>query len=500
MEGAESTPKDSNKVFIHNSQLLHGFYVALHNAEHFYKTATSLYNQKDYQSSIPLATISIEEALKGYEMLIKFRKNLDITEEDWQNLTNHKHKLTNVFKFAADVMKKEHKPEDLDAAKKEFEKRGVRIPDGADKELSRNLEKRAFVYSHFQMLREGCFYADWDKSKGIFTYFDELTPGVQEALSFYILMEAESTINSFKASMETYVNALRETGQLLFKLPYPSYVEFRTPDKFESNSLMRELSKLERTKMDKGYRALREFIAKKSFEPIAYSLFATKMADYLKLIAKQKPENNCQHPLLKSLIMAINQATSKGPNTDNIAAISSDASNDPERKGWMYFLTVANMKDGICQIETIQDLGHKDYVYTQDVIEKILRTEIILERYEGNTIPASAYIEALSVVGIKSKMIKNSEIGDAIKAAKKLVEDDKLKNAAQKIIEEIKTVKSANEWDELDTFTREAIVMSYGMEKYPGHDVYMTPASEPTKTHCRLTIISAIQDNFIGTA
>ena len=62
-----------------------------------------------------------------------------------------------------------------------------------------------------------------------------------------------------------------------------------------------------------------------------------------------------------------------------------------------------------------------------DIIEKIIRTEIILERQIGKNVPFALYIEALNAVGIKTKMIKLDEIPNAIREAKRSVNSGKLK-------------------------------------------------------------------------
>jgi AbiV family abortive infection protein len=194
--------KLQSSTLINNDQLLLGFYMALEDGDYFFKTSKMLFENKDFQACVPLTTIAIEESLKGLEILKKFRKRQDISEDDWKNLKNHQHKLTHSFVDAIEEMKKERSQQEIAAVKQEIEKTGVKIPDVSFESLIKSLETRTYTYSHFQDLRESSFYVDWDDVRENFSYFNELDKETQENMSFYMLAEAEITLNFLRVSIE----------------------------------------------------------------------------------------------------------------------------------------------------------------------------------------------------------------------------------------------------------------------------------------------------------
>ena len=227
----------------------------------------------DFQSSIPLATISIEESLKGLELVTRFKHNEDLTNQNWIALQNHKHKLTHVMSESLEILKNATE-EDLEKAKGELEKLGIGVSELDLSKPTTSLQNRVGVISNFQKLRESCFYVDWDKLRGKWMLFDELSKDSQEKLAFYVNSEAKIIINNFKIGIERYVNRLRETGQLLEKLPYPSYIEHRTSENFESNVLLNSFEKkIDKIKYEQGLKIMKQFIEQESFEFLIFGYF-----------------------------------------------------------------------------------------------------------------------------------------------------------------------------------------------------------------------------------
>lgn len=495
--GKETVPEK----LIDNADILPGFYTCLYNAEKFFKSSKSLFEAKDFQSSIPLATISIEESLKGMELLTKFRHNEDITIEDWKELKNHKHKLTHVMQEAIKDLKNSTK-EQLDEAKKELGKLSERVSGMSVDDAIKNLESRSGIHSHFKELREACFYADWDKLRGKWITFDELSNDMTEALAFFVLAEAQINLNLLKMGIERYVNRLRETGQLLKKLPYPSYTEYRTPDKFESSDLkFPRQSKADDVMYDKGLKVMQQFIEQRSFQFLSFGIFRKTMLEYLKVIAKQEDEHWYPHPMIKAMMMAMSAVEKEEVKEgENIAAISDDSNITYSGKPTMIFNVVARKKSGITEIVNITDLSHPEFKFDQDVIEKIIRTEIIIERNQGKEILPAIYIEALNAIGIKTKMIRLDEIPDAIRFAKEMVQNGQWQGVPKNISDQILAVKDTEEWDSLDTTLRVLIVSVYGMKKYPEFNSHMTPSDSIRKFKCRQTVLFALQKPYLKTA
>jgi len=116
-----------NITLIKNENLLPGVFAALENAQSFLLASRSLYGEKEFQAAISLATISMEEALKGIELSTRFRRGQDMTSDDWNSLRSHKHKLTHVYEDAIRVLQEAGEKEEAEAMKK-LEESGMRVP------------------------------------------------------------------------------------------------------------------------------------------------------------------------------------------------------------------------------------------------------------------------------------------------------------------------------------------------------------------------------------
>lgn len=503
--GEKSQSEDDDKEpmpekIMDNADILPGFYTCLYNAEKFFKSSKSLFEAKDFQASIPLATISIEESLKGLELLTKFRHNEDITIESWKDLRNHKHKLTHVLQEIIKDLKNTTQ-EDLDKAKKELGKFTEPVSSMTIDDAIKNLEGRSGIHSHFKELREACFYADWDKLRKKWITFDELTTDMAEALSFFVLAEAQVNLNLLKMGIERYVNRLRETGQLLRKLPYPSYIEHRTPENFESNALeFPKRKKADSVLYDKGLKVMQQFIEQRSFQFLSFGVFRKTMLEYLKVITKQDSIHWHPHPMIKAMMMAMSGLHREDyKEGENIVAIADDSDLTYNGKAMMVFNVVAKKKSDVTEFVNITELSHQEIKFHGDLIEKIIRTEIIIERCHGKDVPASIYIEALNAIGVRTKMVKIEEVPDAIRFAQDFAKQGKLEVPAE-MMEKILAIKGAEEWDSLDTNVRAIIASIYGHDKYPGFDSYMTPTDNIRKSKCRQIILMTLAQPYLKTA
>ena len=495
-DGQELKPK----TLIENADLLPGFYLCLHNSETFFKTSKSLFTNGDYQSSIPIATIAIEESMKGLELLTKFRRNQIVTVEDWNDLKNHKHKLTHVIEESMKDLKNATN-EDIKKAKKEVAKTNQLGYGGSVDDALKNLQNKSGIYSHFQRLREGCFYSDWDKLREKWIVFDELSKDMQEALAFFVCAEAQITLNLLRSGIERYVNKLRETKQLLKKLPYPSYVELRPPEKWESNNLDYPIqSKVDQVKYEKGLKVMGQFIVEKSFQFLSFGIFRKTMHKYLKIIEKHENENQFPHPMIKAMVMATSAAKKESKEGENVAAVAGDGDQTYGGESMITFSAIVNMNSGIYEFVKITDLAHPEIEFTQDMIEKIIRTETIIEQNQGKEIPPNIWIEALNVIGIRTKMIKLDEISDAIRNAKEMIRSKNCTGISQQMIKQINAIKGTEEWDGLDTILRTMIVSIYGMKKYPRYNSCITPSVSIRKFKCRLAILHALEKPYLPTA
>ncbi|GFN39565.1 MAG: hypothetical protein YK1309IOTA_520001 [Marine Group I thaumarchaeote] len=492
--------KQDSDTLVENANLLPGFFTALHNAEKFFNTSKKLYESKDYQSSIPISTISMEESFKGLELLTKFRRDQVLTIDDWKDLKNHKHKLTHVMEDALEQLKTASK-EDIEKAKEVVAKTGREARNVSVNDVIKNLQQRSGIHSHFQELREGCFYTDWDELKGKWFAFDELSQEMQDALTFFVMGDARINLNLLKMGIERYVNRLRETGQLLEKLPYPSYTELRTPDKWESNNLPFPIqSKIDQVKYEKGLKVMKQFIEEKSFQFLSFAMFRKTMLEYLKVIGKQKDEKWFPHPMIKAMMMAMSLVKEKGKEGENVAALSGDADQTYSGKPMISFNVIAKMNSGVCEFVKITDLSNPDVEFTEDMIEKIIRTEIIIERQQGKDISHNIGIEALNAIGLKTKVIKMDEIPDAIKMVQDMVKNGQYEGVPKDIQDQVLAIKGVEEWDDLDSTARTMIATAYGARKYPEYNIHSTPVDSFRKFKCRITVLQVLEQPYLDTA
>ncbi len=496
---SKTSQESKSKILIENIDLLPGFYSCLYNSETFLKTSKSLFASGDYQTSIPIATIAIEESMKGLELLKKFRHNQVVTVEDWNDLKNHKHKLTHGMEEAMEDLRNATE-DDIKKAKEEVVKTSQFDWGGSIDDVLKNLQSKVSIYSHFQELREGCFYSDWDKLREKWIVFDELSKDMQEALAFFVFIETQTTLNLLKVAIERYVNKLRENKQLLKKLPYPSYAELRTPEKWDSNNLDHPIqSKVDQVKYEKGSKVMRQFIDEKSFQFLSFGIFRKTMHKYLKVIAKQENEKRFPHPMIKAMVMAVSAAKNKNKEGKKIV-VANDQEQTYEGKPMIAFRIVVNMDLDVRESIKITDLAHPEIEFTQDMIEKIIRTETIIEQNPGKEIPPNIWIEALSVIGIRTKMIKLEEISDVIRNAKEMTRSENCTGISQHMIDQINAIKGVEEWNSLDTTLRTIMTSCYGIKKYPEYNVHITPSVNIRKFKCRQTILYILEKPYLPTA
>lgn len=492
----ESREEDESKspVLANNAELVSGIIACLHNGEKFLKSSKLLLKESDFQSCIPITTISIEESLKGIKLFRIFQHDKDLTAKDWEDLKNHKYKLTNVMNEILEKLKKSN-PEDLEKAETENGQSKETIPKMDVDKIIQSLQSKTAVYSHFKELREGCFYTGRDKLRDEWMTFDELSKESQEKLAFFMVVEAETTLSILKIAIERHVNRLRKIDQLVEKLPPHIYEEYRTSDKFERDNLELLLKeKVNSIKYGQGLKIMRQFIDQKSFKFLSFSIFRKTILEYLEVISKQDDSQWFPHPLIKAMMMAMSQVKEG----KTICALSGDTDVCYEEKPHMMFSFTAKMQSGIYEIVNVTEVI-QGFECDEEFIEKIIRTEIILERQPRKNVSTAICIEALSSIGVKSKTIKLEEISEAIRVTKelatlgKLEVDDEIKN-------QILTIKDKDEWNDFDSNLKTLICSMYGFKKYPGYNVYMTPVDEINKSKIRQIIIMTIGQPHLKTA
>jgi hypothetical protein len=128
--------------------------------------------------------------------------------------------------------------------------------------------------------------------------------------------------------------------------------------------------------------------------------------------------------------------------------IGDDSSMTLDGKPFMAITAIMAKKGDIFTIEKIASLSNEDHAFPTDMIGRILRTEIILEGDAGKDASIPKFIEALSIVGVKSKMIKDDELPDAISYVKNLAFKGALSNTSIARLEETRN-KGSEQWDDM---------------------------------------------------
>lgn len=482
---------------IRNDQLLKGVFAALNHAETYYKDSKVLYEQGKFQSSIPLATISIEESMKAIELATNFRRGKDLSAEGWEKLTSHKHKLVHAFEDATSVMEMAS-DDSIAEAKKEMEESGVPVPAIAKKNLIGATKDKARIYSQFQELRESCFYTDWNEAESKWQIFPELSEERQKSLAFFVLSEAKSQLDFLHFTIEMIVNRLRRSGQLNdVKLPYPPYQEVRNPSDFMSIKILdSEVPKVDWVRREQGLAVMEKFIVLKSLEPIHLGLFSSVVLKYLDITRSNSNLN--LHPMIKAMLISLSTAE-KGGSDGNYAGMSGDANLTPDGAPSMTFVVVVSKKGETYTLQEFHCMADKDYTLPIELVEKIFRTEVLLEKVEGDNVPVGTYIEAMSVIGVKVKNLKDSEVGPAIELTRRMASKSRLEDVPPEIRKELLSARR-EDWDKLSSPARAIIACCYGQETYPDFNIFLTPTATVEKWKARGMIAQTLLSEFIKTA
>ena len=486
-------------ILIKNTDLIGGVYFCLHNSVQFLESSEMLLDKSHYQTSISISTISIEESMKGLELLAKFRHNENITTDDWKNLTDHKHKLTKSITDALETLKKGSEDE-IKKAQIDVEKYGYEFGDLSVQDFINRLKNKSNIYAHFQKLREKCFYLNWDRLKDKWIVFDELSPEMQEALAFFVYVEAYTNQMILKFSIERHVDRLSENGRPLTTPSNDTHKEHKSTEKSKNTDLFFPSNrKIDQIKYKKGFDIMKQFMEEKSFQFLSLNICNKSMSKYLKIIAKQDDEKWFPHPMIKALMTAGSLSYKEAIEGKSVMAVSDDSNQTYSGEPMMTCMAVAKTTSGKCEFIKIYDTEYSEINFTENMLEKIFRTEIIIERSQGKEISSDIWIEALNVIGIRTKMIKLEEIPEAITAVQEMIHTGKLNGIDKNSIERIDKLK-VNEWDELDTILRALVSGTYGRKKYPGYDMYITPSKNIKKFKCRRAILFSIVKPFLPTA
>lgn len=494
--------KDSNKNDSKNSDdskyidwphVGAGIFEALGKSEKIFDDAKFLFDNKKYHSSIPFFINSIEESLKAHEFSIKFRKHQTISKDEWNKLLDHKHKLVHIKEFILENLEKmdEKTSEEI---KKETGNEDVNVNLEQMKKL---MKTQMNIASHLQSLKEKCMYTDWDEKNGEWDNFDKMDESKQEDLAFYLMKKAEEELTQLHFGLEFAVNTLRKEGTKLKNLPFPKYNEFRNIKDYESRKLIKQLDRGELQKFARGERIMEKFVATKTFQEVFQQVPFDMLKKVVNLSQKHSPENWYPHPIIRALFLALSALHQKEEEGKNYAGFSGNAEETYEGNPTMTTTAIVSKKGGNISLEKIIIITDKadEYDFSDKIIEKILETELVIERFPGKDIPIEAAHEAFSKIGIKLRKLKDDEIELAIDYAKKVI--DKVQGVQKDLIPKVKNTTKEN-WENANPMIRSLIATTYLSTLKPEKNtLILSSYSDPIrKFKIRDSIYQFLKNNF----
>lgn len=454
-EDKKTDSSEDDNILIDYPHVVVGMYLVRQNAKRIFQDGKFLYDNQKFQTSIPLFIISLEEALKSHEMAIKFRKKQSISFDDWANLHLHKHKLSYVSNFVIESI------ESMD----EETTKNINKELGHDENLFKHRNEiialnkaEKGIESHFQKLKELCLYQNWNKEFCEWDEFDRLSSEQKEDLAYFIMKKAEIHLHQLDMAIEMAVYVIRRDDFMIHDLEFPTYNELREPKNFETRNSHLKLE-LDHFKFHRGLKNLESLMIKKAFAVIDQIISHELIKKCLKLPPKNDLDNWYPHPVVKSIFNAM-AALNEGKKDGNYAGMSGDADLTQSGEPMMQTFSGVSKKDGIIKIEKIMING-TEFSANDKVIEQILKTELIIDTHPGKEIPLEKMHQALAVIGLKMRKLRDDEIEPAISKAKLMIEQDRYRGMSEEIKQQIKLVTKQN-WGDQDPNIRSLVGSAYG--------------------------------------
>jgi len=465
---------DKSRELIDYPHVGAGMYLSLGNAKRLFEDAKFLYDNKRFQGSIPIFIICIEECFKSHELSIRLRKFQSVSQDDWENLMKHEHKLNYVNDFARENFESMTDEQFEEFAKKTQNEDLIKHR----KEINRRNQSERAITSQLQFLKESCLYQNWNKGFGEWDDFDFLKPEQKEDLAFFVMKRASVQIKQLHFGIEHAVNILRRDGNKLTNLEYPKYNEFREVQNYDAklndyNKIIEDFPKYHR-----GEKIMLTLIAQKAFGIIDQVHTKEIIRKCLKLAQTKDFDNWYPHPIIKAIFLATSGITETSEN-GNYYGIADDSDQTYEGKPMMSSIAIVSKKEGVLTIEKIT-INEKEYSANDKIIEQILETETIIEKHAGKEIPLEKMHEAYSKIGMKLRKLKDSEIEEALSESKQIIEQNKFK-ASPEMISKMKEATKEN-WEELDPTVRSCIASCYHSKRKPEKNtIIMTGYIDPIR-------------------
>ncbi len=449
-----------------------GMYLILKNSKRLFDDAKFLYDGKRFHNAIPLFIISIEESLKAHELSNKLRKRQSISNDEWSKLQDHKHKLSHIPNFTINNLENASEEELIKTAKETQNEQYIPYL----KQIIQKNKAEGKITSQLQFLKEKCLYQNWNKEFCEWDEFDYLSIEQQEDLAFFIMKRAEKHLHELHFGIEYAVHIIRRDGGTLTNLEFPKYNEFREIKDFDTKLDNYEELIKDFPKYHRGEKIMESLLAKKAFAVVDQIITNDIIKKCLSLVQKDDLENWYPHPIIKAIFIATSNIK-KNSEDGNYYGMSGDADQTFSGEPMMITLAIVSKKNDILKIEKLVING-KEYDVNDKIIEQILETETVIEKYSGKYIPLEKMHEAYSKIDMKVRKLKDSEIESALSGISVLISSGKLVGVSAEIIVKIKSATKEN-WETLDPNIRSIIAMGLPTYEPEKNTMIMTGYVDP---------------------
>ncbi|MDI1495947.1 MAG: abortive infection protein [Cenarchaeum symbiont of Oopsacas minuta] len=441
---------------INYGQMGIGMFYCLENSKRHFNDAKILYDQKKFQSAIPIFIICIDECFKTIELAMKLRKRQSISKDEWGKLQDHNHKLYYVNEWSIGYLDKMSK-EDRELSKKRLNVQNINIA----KKLIENYKLEKSITANLQRLKERCLYQNWDRENKMWDDFTDLKIKHKWDLAYYIMEEASLNLSKMHYSIEHAINVMRRSGGKITKSPYPTYTEYREVKNCETK-IFDSQSIDDEQKYHRGRNIMLGFIRYRVINAVDAISTNNIIKKCISIIRKKNIDEQYSHPLIKTITLGMIKATD---NPDGYYwGVSGDADQTNSKEPMTVVIATIKKEDKQLTIEKISINGNKHYT-TDKIIDQILDSEKIIDKYPGMEISMENTHQAFANIGFKihkattkeiesalikcNEMIKTGEIESALSTFKNTIDFEEKRN----IIEKIKNAKIEN-WDELEANIR----------------------------------------------
>lgn len=456
--------------YIKDVDVMIGAFLVYRKALRTYDDAKFMYDNSKFTSSIVHSITTIEESQKAIELAVKMRKRQTITKELWSRMKTHKHKLTSSKKFILETLEKE--------SQSNLQKISKKLPPEAQKlsidGLKKIVKNENHVYAFFQKIKEKCQYLDWDEQTNSWDDFDNLDESKRQDVSYYFVMTAASELNYCQNCIEHAINVMRRDGLKGFayntdpEKTILTYSEYRDPKDFDCIKKPDvPITNIDETRYSRGHEIVKKFIAiRGSINELHQAYTGDLLRNVLILLNKQSDFEVYPHPIIRAAMLCLSMTKNEyeqNPQSfdteKRMSGLSGDAEETSSGKPTMIAMCIVSCEKGQYTIESFV-INEKVYASHHKIIEGILKTEQVIERYKGKTIPLDVVHEAFSKIGIKLRRLKDTEIKDAIAMAKNAVIKNSIENLSDDMKKNILQATETN-WTRLSPSIRSIIGTIY---------------------------------------